>query len=130
MSEDVLADEIRKRIQVEDELLNSRTTIFLATNGLWAAAAGISTTFHLQIGIGILGVLVSTMWVMCSWQSWKVIRSLTRKYLKSLKGQPEDQAEYKVEKTFRMRSGGPDGGQLTSWRNGPLFYSYLSGSYS
>ena len=97
MSEDALIDKIRKRIEYEDELFNSRTTIFLATNGLWAAAVGVSSVLPLQIGIGILGVLVSIMWVMCSWQSWKVIRALTRKRLKLLKDQAEYQAEYQVE---------------------------------
>jgi len=97
MSEDALTDKMRKRIEYEDELFNSRTTIFLATNGLWAAAVGVSNVFPLQIGIGILGVLVSIMWVMCSWQSWKVIRALTRKRLKLLKDQAEYQAEYQVE---------------------------------
>ena len=85
MSEDALTDKMRKRIEYEDELFNSRTTIFLATNGLWAAAVGVSEAPYLQIGIGILGVLVSIMWVMCSWQSWKVIRALTRKRLKLIK---------------------------------------------
>jgi hypothetical protein len=97
MSEDALIDKIRKRIEYEDELFNSRTTIFLATNGLWAAAVGVSSVLPLQIGIGILGVLVSIMWVMCSWQSWKVIRALTRNRLKLLKDQIEYQAEYQVE---------------------------------
>lgn len=85
MSEDALTDKMRKRIEYEDQLFNSRTTIFLATNGLWAAAVGVSSVLPLQIGIGILGVLVSIMWVMCSWQSWKVIRALTRKRLKLLR---------------------------------------------
>jgi hypothetical protein len=98
MSEDALADKIRKRIEYEDELFNSRTTIFLATNGLWAAAVGVSSALPLQVGIGVLGVLVSIMWVMCSWQSSNVIKALTKKRLGLLKGQTEDQAEYQVEK--------------------------------
>ena len=74
-------DRFRKRIEIEDELLNSRTTIFLATNGLWAAAVGISDDPHLRLGIGTLGILVSTMWLMCAWQSWRVIRALTIQHL-------------------------------------------------
>jgi len=76
-------DRVRERIQIEDELLNSRTTIFLATNGLWAAAVGFGDELHIRMGIGILGALVSIMWVMCSWQSWKVIRRLTICYEKT-----------------------------------------------
>jgi len=75
------AEKIRARIEYEDELFNSRTTIFLGTNGLWAAAAGISNVLPLQIGIAVLGILVTIMWAMCSWQSWKVIKALTTKYL-------------------------------------------------
>jgi hypothetical protein len=80
MSEEALADKVRQRIETEDELLNSRTTIFLGINGLWAAAVGIGNAPHLQIGITILGVLVSIMWLMCSWQSWQAIKALTRKH--------------------------------------------------
>jgi hypothetical protein len=75
-------DKFRKRIELEDELLNSRTTIFLATNGLWAAAVGISNDPYLMLGMGTLGILVSTMWLMCAWQSWRVIRALTIQHRK------------------------------------------------
>lgn len=79
---DANPDKFRKRVEVEDELLNSRTTIFLATNGLWAAVVGISNDPYLMLGIGTLGALVSIMWLMCAWQSWRVIRALTIQHLK------------------------------------------------
>jgi hypothetical protein len=102
MSENALKDNFRKRIEFEDELFNSRTTIFLGTNGLWAAAAGISGDFHLQIGIGILGILVTMMWLMCSWQSQRVIKELTVEYLKLLKSSndPENRVEKTVQKAL------------------------------
>jgi hypothetical protein len=74
MSKDDLKRSLRKRIEVEDELLNSRTTILLGTNGLWAAAVGISGDSPLRMGIPILGILLSIIWLMCSLQSWKVSR--------------------------------------------------------
>lgn len=74
-------NQIRKRIEIEDSLLNNRTTIFLATNGLWVAVVGIGSDAAIRLGIVVLGVLVSTMWVMCSWQSWRAISELTKEYL-------------------------------------------------
>ena len=84
MSKKDLKRSLRKRIEVEDELLNSRTTILLGTNGLWAAAVGIGNEGSLNIGIGILGLLLSIIWLMCSLQSWKVIKALTIRYHKLL----------------------------------------------
>ena len=71
-------EQLRKRIEFEDGLLNSRTTIFLVTNGFWMAVIGVGGNVTvLHVGIAILGLLVSFLWSASSWQSWKVIKALS-----------------------------------------------------
>jgi len=77
---DLDRDRLRARIQVEDSLLNSRTTIFLAINGLWIAVVGRSDDVYMRKGVATLGILISLMWLICSWQSLLLIRKLTREY--------------------------------------------------
>jgi len=72
---------IRSRIRLEDQLLNSRTTIFLATNGLWIAAVGLSKEIPLRVAIAALSIVVSVIWVVCGLQSRNVIRELTKRNL-------------------------------------------------
>lgn len=88
MSEIDLVTALRQRIETEDELLNTRTTIFLATNGLWAASVGVSTAQTLQVGIALLGIAVTVLWMISSWQSYCVVRALTIRYLKELDAAP------------------------------------------
>jgi hypothetical protein len=78
--DDLSPDKIRHRIEVEDGLLNSRSTIFLGINGLWVAAVGVSSDQYLRAGVALLGILVSLLWLICSWQSQLVIASLTKTY--------------------------------------------------
>lgn len=73
---------IRDRIQNEDNLLNSRTSIFLITNGLLLTAVGVSNNFIFQIILAILGALVTAFWWMYSWQNWEVIKALTIEIMK------------------------------------------------
>jgi len=99
MSKHALKRSLPKRIEIEDELLNSRTTILLGTNGLWAAAVGIGGDSPLRMGIGILGILLSIIWLMCSLQSWKVIKALTARYHRLLdpSDDPNDEVEQIVQ---------------------------------
>jgi len=60
-------EKIRNRIRYEDNLQNSRTSIFLVTNGLLLTAVGVSNNFVFKIVLTILGGLVTVFWWMCSW---------------------------------------------------------------
>ena len=74
-------EKIRSRIQIEDSLLNARTSIFLITNGLLLASLGAASGSEpLKTFLTLLGLAISVPWAMCSWQSWKVIRRLTPSY--------------------------------------------------
>lgn len=75
-------EKIRKRIEKEDSLLNSRSTIFLAVNGIWLSAISLKKDLDtFQIIIPVCGIIISTMWFLCSIQSTRIIAALNRKYL-------------------------------------------------
>lgn len=76
------AGEFRQRIIREDDVLYTRTMVFLVTNGLLMAAAGISNDFAFRLVICILGIMVTISWMILSWQNWNVIRQLTIEYRK------------------------------------------------
>lgn len=74
------ASGFRERIAREDDLLNSRTTVFLVTNGLLLNAAGPSSGPLVGLLISVLGSTIAVAWLICSWQSWSVIKSLAVEY--------------------------------------------------
>jgi hypothetical protein len=76
------ASEFRQRIVHEDDLLNSRTIVFIATNGLLMTAVGVSDDFAFRLVISILGIIITISWMILSWQNWNVIRQLTIEYRK------------------------------------------------
>jgi hypothetical protein len=80
-----LPSEIRKRIEVEDGLLNTRTTVFLAVNALLGTAVGASHNPQLQKWTTGFAIALSILWFICSIQSWAVISQLT-KYLMRVYG--------------------------------------------
>ena len=79
---------LRERINQENLLLNSRTTIFLATNGLWLAAMGWGGLGRLRALIVVVGLLISAVWFICGRQSRNVIAELTRLYLREFPDDP------------------------------------------
>jgi len=104
MTDGDFASELRRRIEIEDELLNSRTTIFLGINGLWAAVVGVSDERGIQTGVAILGIIVTCMWLTCSVQSWQILRRLTKTYLQSAKlgeGQSVEKIVHDVLRRYR-----------------------------
>jgi hypothetical protein len=74
---------LRKRIEKEDSLLNSRTSVFLITGSLLLTAFGVSDDTVIRFIISILGILVTLAWGICSMQNWKVIKNLTTIYVKT-----------------------------------------------
>ena len=85
------SQEIRKRVEKEDTLFNSRSTIFLAINGIWLSAAGISSNSSIfQIILPASGIIISIFWYICSRQSISIIAGLNEKYLEL---EPDDELE-------------------------------------
>ena len=74
--------DFRERIKREDDLLNTRTSLFLVTNGLFLAAVGLSFDPLIQLIIITLGLIITITWLISSWQNWKVIKHLTIAYRK------------------------------------------------
>jgi len=81
---------LRRRIEYEDGLLNTRTTIFIATNGLLLAAIGLGATGVLSYAISGLGLFVSVMWFLCGRRSLNILRKLTKEYLGQGRSDVED----------------------------------------
>jgi hypothetical protein len=90
---DLLVEDYRKRITREDDLLNTRTGIFLVTNTLLMAASNISRT-DLRLPGFILGFFITIFWMMCSRQSLNVLKQLTIKYRRTY---PSEQIENIVQ---------------------------------
>jgi hypothetical protein len=70
---------IRDRWDKEDSLLLSRTGIFLTTNSILCAASGFRAqdrTF--QVGVAIMGLALSVLWLTTSWHSCNVIKKLSQ----------------------------------------------------
>lgn len=74
VDENNILNRIQNRINAEDSLLHSRTTIFLLTNGLLLATLGIESYGRFRLVFCILGILVSVVWTLVGWQSWRIIR--------------------------------------------------------
>jgi hypothetical protein len=90
VSTETLIKKFQERIEYENHIFHSRTSIFLATNGLLAAAVGLGNETFLLIGTEVLGALVSLMWWRCSLQSLAVLASLTGRYIYFLKDPETD----------------------------------------
>ena len=86
---------VRDRIAIEDSLLNSRSTLFLAINGIWVTAIGIGNTHkYMSLSISILGFVFSLMWLLCSIQSKRVIVTLNEN---NLENNQDDKIEMLIE---------------------------------
>ncbi len=68
---------IRDRWDKEDTLLVSRTGIFLTTNSILFAIAGFRATDQVfQIGVAIIGLLLSVVWLTTAMHSYRIIHTL------------------------------------------------------
>ncbi len=65
---------IQNRINAEDSLLNSRTTIFLLTNGFLLAILGVESYGLLRLAFCFLGIFVTGIWFLIGWQSYRILR--------------------------------------------------------
>jgi len=69
-------DELRHRIEREDELLNARIGIFLVVNGLSAVAMGTGCRLLGQVLLAAVSLSVNALWLVCSCKSRKVLKAL------------------------------------------------------
>jgi len=88
MGESVTYDQLRHRIEREDELLNARTGIFLVVNGLTAVAVGIDQRFASRLLVAIVSALINVLWLVCSLKSRQVLKALTVHLLKRFPEHP------------------------------------------
>ena len=102
---------LRSRIEVENSLLNSRTTIFLATNGLWLAVFSAKALGNLNTAIAVVGLVVSIVWFICGRQSRNVIAALTKEHLDKF---PDDPIE-KLVRDALWRPGWRSPTDLLGW---------------
>lgn len=87
---------LRKRWDHEDNLLVSRTGIFLTTSSiLWAALGFQPDEKFFQIVIGAMGLLLSILWLTTSLHSFNLIRMLYQL--------TEDDMPYGINKMFKKR---------------------------
>ena len=87
---------LRKRWDHEDNLLVSRTGIFLTTSSiLWAALGFQPDEKFFQIVIGVMGLLLSILWLTTSLHSFNLIRMLYQL--------TEDDMPYGINKMFKKR---------------------------
>lgn len=73
-AEDVAA--LRRRVEYEDQLLNSRTSIVLTLNGLMAVAAALSLSGLARLAIAIVIILINLLWIVCALDAQHFIHSL------------------------------------------------------
>jgi len=90
----------RSRVEYEDQLLNSRSSIFLVVNGLGAVAVGLAPAVAAKLAITIVVVLINLLWVICVYQSFRFIRALSMRYRDLV---PEDPIETLREETLGPR---------------------------
>lgn len=67
---------LRRRWDAEDQLLLTRTGIFLTTNSILGAAAQLQGDRYFQIGVAFFALLISFYWLIISWHSFKVIKQM------------------------------------------------------
>ena len=87
---------LRERWDHEDNLLVSRTGIFLtASSILWAALGFQPNDTFFQIMIGVIGLLLSILWLTTSQHSFNVIGVLYRL--------TKDSMPYGIKDTFKVK---------------------------
>ena len=88
MDESATYDQIRHRIEQEDELLNARTNIYLVMNGLAAVAVGIDPRFASRLLVCVVTCLVNILWFLCALKSRQVLKNVTRHLLSRFPDHP------------------------------------------
>lgn len=71
------ANALRKRVEYEDQLLNSRTSIVLTLNGLMAVAAGLAIPSAARHAVAGVIIIVNLFWIPCAFEAYGYIKVLT-----------------------------------------------------
>jgi hypothetical protein len=71
------ASALRKRVEYEDQLLNSRTSIVLALNGLMAVAASLTDACASRLAVAGVIIIVNLFWIPCAFEAYGYIKMLT-----------------------------------------------------
>lgn len=69
---------LRDRWDSEDNLLMSRTGVFLTANSIFCAASQLQEDTAFNIGITALALIISFLWLATSWHSFNVMAYLYR----------------------------------------------------
>lgn len=83
-----LYDQLRHRIEREDDLLNARTNIFLVLNGLTAVAVGIDSCMTIRLIISIVSWLANVLWLMSSIRSLQALKTLNHEIVTKIPDHP------------------------------------------
>lgn len=94
---------LRKRVEYEDQLLNSRTGIVLTLNGLMAVATSLNLPPRVSLIPAAVIILVNIFWLPCALDAYNFIRDLTRRILETETAPMDEQIrrEY-VKDRFRL----------------------------
>jgi len=76
---------LRKRVEYEDQLLNSRTSIVLTLNGLMAVAAGLTIPCAARLAVAGVIIIVNLLWIPCAVEAHGYIKVLTLQLKRLLK---------------------------------------------
>jgi len=95
---------IRKRIEYEDQLLNSRTSVVLTLNGLMAIAASLTIPPAARIAVAGVIIIVDLLWIPCAFEAYGYIKVLTMR-LKDSAAAPIDERIRQDFLTKRFRIG-------------------------
>jgi hypothetical protein len=68
---------VRRRVEYEDQLLNSLTSIVLMLNGLMAVATSLSLPGPARLVTATEMILINLLWIVCSLDAQHFIHSLT-----------------------------------------------------
>jgi hypothetical protein len=88
MNESATYEQLRHRIEQEDELLNARTNIFLVMNGLAAVAVGIDSRSGGRLLVCIITCFINILWLLCALQSRQVLKYVTKDMLRCFPNHP------------------------------------------
>ena len=92
--------ELKEIIKSEDNNLYARTNLFLVVNGIFFTAIGVSKVVSFQFLVGIVGMIVSIFWIVCTWQSWRIIKALHKKFEDKYPSPDGDEYYWVIEKAL------------------------------
>ena len=90
--------ELRRRIEYEDGLLNTRTGIFLVANSL----LGVANQLNADVVLVGFAIVICALWLIVGYKHFRIIGALTRSSLKALEHNGGDPVETIVQNASRI----------------------------